>query len=241
MRWRTYNMKTNALPTDFVNCTGLRLCTQNGGAAPALYTQNINAPVSVGDNVWETALEFNVPLLKDFPLAQDLNADIAGRYTDYSISGVAESWKIGINDKINETIRLRGTMSFDIRAPNLNDLYQPVGISSTGFNDLLTTANNSTQLVTKGNAALTPEVAHTYTLGVVLTPDFIPGFTTSLDYYQTHMSNAITSISYQTTSVQQLCIASAPAYNSPYCSLAIRPIAPGQPGYTSTANYPTRF
>jgi iron complex outermembrane receptor protein len=240
MRWRTYDMKTNALPTDYVNCTGLRMCTVNGGAAPSLYTQNVNAPVNVSDNVWETALELNVPLLKDVPLAEDLNADIAGRYTDYSISGVAETWKIGVNDKITDAIRLRGTMSFDIRAPNLNDLFQPVGISSTGQNDLLTGANNSTQLVTKGNAALSPEVAHTYTLGVVLTPDFIPGFSTSLDYYQTHMSNAITSISYQTTSVQQLCIASAPTYNSPYCALAIRPIAPGQPGYTSTANFPTQ-
>jgi outer membrane receptor protein involved in Fe transport len=240
MRWRTYNMKTNALPTDFVNCTGLRLCTQNGGAAPALWTQNVNAPVSVSDNVWETALEINVPLLKDFPLAQDLNADIAARYTDYSISGEAKTWKIGVNDRVNDTIRMRGTMSFDIRAPNLNDLYAPTGISSTGFSDLLTTGNNSTQLVSKGNATLTPEVAHTYTLGIVLTPDFIPGFTTSLDYYQTHMSNAITNISYQTTSVQQLCIASAPAYNSPYCSLAVRPIAPGQPGFTSTANFPTQ-
>jgi outer membrane receptor protein involved in Fe transport len=240
MRWRTYDMVTNALPTDFVNCTGLRMCTVNGGAAPALWTQNVNAPVSASDNVWETALELNVPILKDVPLAQDLNADFAGRYTNYSISGEAETWKIGINDRINETIRLRGTMSFDFRAPNLNDLYAPVGISSTGFQDLLTTANNSTQLVSKGNAALKPEVAHTYTLGAVLTPDFLPGFTTSLDYYQTHMSNAITNISYQTISVQQLCIASAPAYNSPYCSLAVRPIAPGQPGYTSTANYPTQ-
>jgi iron complex outermembrane receptor protein len=240
MRWRTYDMRTNALPTDFVDCTGLRMCTTNGGSPPALYTQNVNAPVSVHDNVWETALELNVPLLKDVPLAQDLSADIAGRYTSYSISGVAQSWKIGVNDRINDTVRLRGTMSFDIRAPNLNDLFQPVGISSTGFNDLLTTANNSTQLVTKGNSGLTPEVAHTYTLGVVLTPDFIPGLTTSLDYYQTHLSNAITNISYQTTSVQQLCIASAPAYNSPYCGLAIRPIAVGQPGYSSTANYPTQ-
>jgi len=240
MRWRTYDLTTDALPTDFVNCTGLRMCTVNGGAAPALWTQNVNAPVSASDNVWETALEFNVPLLKNVPLAEDLSADIAGRYTSYSISGDAETWKIGVNDKVNESIRLRGTMSFDIRAPNLNDLFQPVGISSTGFTDLLTTANNSTQLVTKGNAALTPEQAHTYTLGLVLTPDFVPGFTTSLDYYQTHMSNAITSISYQTTSVQQLCINSAPAYNSPYCSLAVRPIAPGQPGFTSTANYPTQ-
>ncbi|MBW8709416.1 MAG: TonB-dependent receptor [Alphaproteobacteria bacterium] len=240
MRWRTYDMQTNALPTDFVNCTGLRLCTQNGGAAPALWTQNVNAPVSVADNVWETALEFNVPILKDFPLAQDLNADFAGRYTSYSISGEAKTWKIGVNDRINDAIRVRGTMSFDIRAPNLNDLFAPTGISSTGFNDLLTTGNNSTQLVSKGNATLTPEVAHTYTLGLVLTPDFIPGFSTSLDYYQTHMSNAITNISYQTPSIQQLCIASAPTYSSPYCALAVRPIAVGQPGYTSTANFPTQ-
>lgn len=240
MRWRTYNMKTNALPTDFVNCTGLRLCTANGGAAPALWTQNVNAPVRASDNVWETALEINVPLLKDVPLAQDLSADIAGRYTDYSISGTAETWKIGVNDRVNDTIRLRGTMSVDIRAPNLNDLFQPVGISSTGFNDLLTSGNNSTQLVSKGNAALIPEVAHTATLGFVLTPDFIPGFTTSLDYYQTHMTNAITGISYQNTAVQQLCIGSAPTYSSPYCALATRPIAPGQPGYTSVANYPTQ-
>jgi outer membrane receptor protein involved in Fe transport len=241
MRWRTFNMKTNALPTDFVNCTGLRLCTQNGGAAPSLYTQNTNAPVSVDDNVWETALEFNVPLLKDVPLAQDLSADIAGRYTDYSISGSAETWKIGLNDKINDTIRLRSTMSFDIRAPNLNDLFGPVSITSTGFNDLLTTVNSGTQLVTKGNPALTPEQAHTYTLGVVLTPDFIPGFTTSLDYYQTHMSNAITSISYQSTSVQQLCINSAPTYNSPFCTLATRPTAPGGAGYNLPANYPSQI
>jgi outer membrane receptor protein involved in Fe transport len=241
MRWRTYDMTSNALPTDFVNCTGLRMCTVNGGAAPALWTQNVNAPISASDNVWEAALEFSVPLLKDFPLAQEMVLDIAGRHTSYSISGDTQTWKIGLNDRINDSIRLRGTMSMDIRAPNLNDLFQPLGISSTGFADLLTTANNSTQLVTQGNANLTPEIAKTYTLGLVLTPDFIPGLTTSLDYYQTHMTNAITNISYQNTTVQNLCIQSAPAYNSPFCSLAIRPIAPGQPGFTSTANYPTQI
>ena len=240
MRWRTYDMKSNALPTDFVNCTGLRMCTVNGGLAPALWTQNVNAPISVADNVWETALEFNVPLLKDVPLAQDLNVDIAGRYTDYSISGEAKTWKIGFNDKINDTFRLRGAMSVDIRAPNLNDLYQPLGISSTGFTDLLTTGNASTQLVTQGNANLTPEVAHTYSAGIVVTPDFIPGLTASLDYFQTHLSNAISGLAYTNTTVQNLCIASAPTYDSPYCTLAVRPIAPGQPGYNSVANYPTQ-
>jgi len=169
-----------------------------------------------------------------------MNVDIAGRHTSYSVSGDADSWKIGINDRINDWLRLRGTMSYDNRAPNLNDLFQPVGISSTGFPDLLTSGNGDTNLVTRGNPKLTPEVAHTYTLGLVLTPDFIPGFTTSLYYYQTHMSNAITSISYQSPTVQQLCIQSAPSYSSPYCLLAVRPIAPGQPGYTSLANFPTQ-
>jgi len=242
MRWRSYDLKSNAEPTDFVNCTGLRLCTQNGGAAPSLYTQNTNAPVSVNDNVWETALEINVPLLKDFPLAEELSADIAGRYTDYSISGTAETWKIGINDRINDTVRLRGTMSYDLRAPNLNDLFAPTSVTSTGFTDLLTKAPaGGTQLVTKGNSTLTPEVAHTYTLGVVLTPDFIPGLTASLDYYVTHMTNAITNISYQSTTVQNLCISSAPTYSSPYCLLAARPVAPGGAGYNAPANFPTQI
>jgi len=243
MRWRTYDMTTNALPTDFVNCTGLRMCTVNGGAAPALWTQNVNAPVSVEDNVWETALEFNVPLLKGIPLAQDMNMDIAGRHASYSIAGDAETWKIGINDQMFDFLRLRATMSYDHRAPTLNDLYAPLGISSTGFTDKLSGAPpNSVQLATQGNSSLTPEVAHTYTMGIVLTPDFAPSLTISLDYYQTHMSNAITNISYQSGTVQDLCIASAPTnYDSPFCSLAIRPFAPGNPNFLTAANYPTRI
>jgi hypothetical protein len=74
---------------------------------------------------------------------------------------------------------------------------------------------------------------------VVLTPEIIPGLTVSLDYYLTHLSQAITQINGSSTVVQGLCIASAPTYNSPYCLFVERPIAPGQPGYTSAANYPT--
>jgi outer membrane receptor protein involved in Fe transport len=128
----------------------------------------------------------------------------------------------------------------DIRAPNLNDLFQPVGISSTGFFDNLTQVQPGTQLVSRGNPNLMPEQAHTYTLGTVLTPEFIPGFTFSVDWYTTYMSSAIANTSYQGGQVQTLCIQSAPAYNSPYCSLAVRPFAPGTPQFTTAANYPTQ-
>ena len=56
-------------------------------------------------------------------------------------------------------------------------MQQPLLISSSGFNDLYTHTNSSVPLHTQGNAALVPEVAHTYTVGAVLTPDFLPGFT----------------------------------------------------------------
>jgi len=131
-------------------------------------------------------------------------------------------------------------MSFDIRAPNLNDLYQPSGISSTGFQDLLTGKSDNTRLVTRGNPNLTPEEAHTYTLGTVLTPTFLPNFNLSVDWYMTHMTKAITSISYQSNDVQKICLNSAPSYSSSFCSLAVRPITnPSDPTYTTAANYPT--
>jgi hypothetical protein len=231
MRWAQYDVQSNAVPTAVVDCTGLRLCAP--GATP-VWTQNTAASVAADNNVYEFALEVGVPLLKDLPLIQELSADFAGRYTDYSTSGEAETWKIGLDYHVNDSIRFRGTMSVDIRAPNLNDLYQPLLISSSGFNDLYTHTNSSVPLHTQGNSGLTPEVGHTYTGGIVLTPDFLPGFTFSADYFKILLSNAIQSTSYSSTAIQNICINSGGT--SSYCALAVRP----QPFSNNTsANYPT--
>ena len=236
MRWAQFSVQSNAVPTATVDCTGLRLCTP--GATP-LWTQNTAAQVSAANNVYEFAAEVSVPILRNVPFIQELSADIAGRYTNYSTSGEAKTWKIGLNYHVNDTVRFRSTMSVDIRAPNLSDLFQPLLISSSGFNDLYTKVNSSAPQHTQGNPALTPEIAHTYTAGIVLTPDFIPGLTMSVDYYKINMSNAINSTSYATTAIQNICIASIPTgIISPYCSLAVRPL----PITDSTkANYPLYF
>ncbi len=231
MRWSQFAVQSNAVPTANVDCTGLRLCTP--GATP-LWTQNTAASVDANNNVYEFALELGVPILKDIPLIQELSADLAGRYTNYSTSGEAETWKIGLDYHVNDSVRFRGTASVDIRAPNLNDLYQPLAISSSGFNDLYTHTNSSAPLHTQGNAGLAPEVAHTYTAGVVLTPSFLPDLTMSVDYYKILLANAITSTSYSSTAIQNICINSGGT--SPYCSLAVRPL----PFSNNTpANYPT--
>jgi iron complex outermembrane recepter protein len=155
-------------------------------------------PFQGDQEVEEGYLETDVPLLKDFPGAQAFDFNAAGRVTNYKTSGVVETWKLGLNDSVNDEIRIRATYSSDIRAPVLSELYAaPSNGVAQVFNDL----NASTQTVstiTAGNPNLTPEQASTFTGGVVYSPAWLPGFTTSIDYYVIHIHNGI-----QTTTDQQ--------------------------------------
>jgi outer membrane receptor protein involved in Fe transport len=243
MRWLDYTIKSNASPTAVVDCTGLRLCGNNSGrgftnqatVTQTLWDNNTLPSIHASQNVWEFSGEVGIPILKDVPLIQSLNADVAGRYTNYSISGSVETWKIGLDWHVNDSVRFRGTTSIDIRAPTLNDLYQPQTSASGPFLDPLTQFNpGGIQTLSGGNPDLKPEVSRTYTGGIVLTPTWIPGLTVSADYYQIRLKNAITNISGSNTAIANLCIASGGT--SPFCSLYVRPFP-----YTNTtpANYPT--
>ncbi|MCM3880699.1 MAG: TonB-dependent receptor, partial [Vicinamibacterales bacterium] len=242
-RWATYVMESDFLPSDFVNCTGLRFCLANG-AAPLRWVQNTNAEVDENNHVYEFAVEFNVPLLKDVPGFKDVSANLAGRRAKYSSFDAGDSRKLGLNWQIVDSVRFRGTHSSDFRAPNMNDLFQPAGVTSTGFQDRLTGGSNTgTRLVSRGNPDLTPETAKTTTVGLVFTPTAIPSFSVAVDFYETKLTNAILNITYQNDAIQGLCLASAPTYDSNFCTLAIRPITdPTDPNYTNPAfNFPTEI
>jgi outer membrane receptor protein involved in Fe transport len=205
--------------------------------------QNTNGSVSSKNHVYEGALELNIPLLKEVPGFQDLSTNLAGRYTKYSTFDAVESWKIGLNWKVVDSVRFRSTLSADIRAPNLNDMFQPVTIGSTSFRDLLTGGQaQGIKRFSQGNALLNPETAKTFTAGVVLTPSFLPRFSWSLDYFQTRLTNAITPLGYDQDATQLTCLASAPAYNASACDLVTRPLPPGDPNFLSqTLNLPTEI
>jgi outer membrane receptor protein involved in Fe transport len=257
MRWLDYTIDSNASPTATVNCTGLRLCPAlgllpsglpaqkpgTGFITPAntpfitqtLWDNNTLPSVTASENVWEFSGEIGIPILKDVPLIQSLDADVAGRYTNYSISGSAETWKVGLDWHVNDSVRFRGTTSVDIRAPTLNDLYSPKVSASGPFLDPLTQFNpGGIQTITQGNPLLQAETARTYTGGLVLTPSFIPGLTISADYYKIKLKNAIVTISGSNTTVANICVNSGGS--SPFCSLYVRPFPYS---VTTTNNYPT--
>jgi len=221
MRFNAYDVASNVPSSTFVDCTGLRICN------PALpsFAQTIVQPTHASQNVWELALEANVPVVKDLPLMQAFDLNLAGRYTNYSVSGPVQTWKIGFNWNVVDSLRFRGTTSIDIRAPTLDDLFRPATLLQNVFNgdQHLPAAINSytTTFSSQGNAALVPEVSRTYTVGAVWTPDFIPGLTMSLDYYRIHLANAIGSIAPGTT-IQAICEASGGT--SVYCNNYQRPL-----------------
>ena len=227
----TWEVTSNS-PAAFANCTGIQFgCTATTSAYQGMATA-IRTPVS--QSVWEGAYEVNVPVFANAPFARELNVSGAVRYTNYSTSGDVWTWKAGVNWTINDDIRLRATRSRDIRAPNLNDLFAVASSANNQLSDLHTGITGSVLQVSSGNPDLKPEKADNITAGIVFTPQFLPGFSFSVDYYKVKINNAIFSIAANQIATQQACEASNGT--SSVCSLYVRPLAFSD---RSAANFPT--
>jgi outer membrane receptor protein involved in Fe transport len=125
-------------------------------------------------------------------------------------------------------VRFRASYNRAVRAPNIVELFTPQAIGLTGNQDpcanqtatgapLATAAQCALSGVTAaqfghildnpahqfqglfgGNPNLTPEVADTWTAGVILQPRFIPGLAVTVDYFNIHVKNVIGSLSFAT-------------------------------------------
>jgi iron complex outermembrane receptor protein len=183
----------------------------NGGYSVANYA---NFPAS-NINVREGFLEINAPVLKN-NFVQSLDFNAAGRMTDYSTSGLVETWKLGFTSQLNDDIRLRSVWSVDIRAPTVQDLFAPANVNTGSTTDPKTGKTVSIINNVLGNPTLAPEVARTISGGVVLTPTFLPGFSFSLDWYNLSMTGQIATVS------QNLIISTCTAnINDPLCSALV--------------------
>ncbi|AQS87678.1 TonB-dependent receptor protein [Neoasaia chiangmaiensis NBRC 101099] len=172
-----------------------------------------------GYNVTEVFGETSIPLLKDLPAAKALSAEVSGRFSNYNTFGQTYNWHAGLIYAPTQDISFRANISTGFRAPTIQDLYRARVVSLTSTRDpcaYLSTfdtavqptiaancrkqgvdpnnfkqTNGSLKYATGGNPELQPELSRTYTIGTILTPRWLPGFTASIDYFHTHITETI--------------------------------------------------
>ena len=141
-------------------------------------------------NVQEGFLELDVPILKN-DFVEDLNFNAAGRITSYSTSGLVETWKLGMTSQVTDDIKLRTTLSSDIRAPGVGELFSTTLVSTQNLAFPQGGPNFNVHELQAGNALLQPEQAETVEVGIVLTPHWIENLSMSFDWYSITLHGGI--------------------------------------------------
>ena len=146
-------------------------------------------------SVWEWFGELNMPIWQ-FESGRRVGSTFAYRSSDYKLSGVQDSWKIGFDADLMSTLRWRATKSQDIREPNFAEIF----LTGTGGGSVIdrfrnNEQNNALTVLAMSNPALGAETGDTITTGFVWQPDFanwIDGLQVSLDWYDINLKNAVT-------------------------------------------------
>lgn len=164
--------------------------------------QVFTAKTSVTEGFFETV----VPLATDQAFAESLEFNGAVRATDYSTSGYVTTWKLGLTWAPVNDIRFRFTRSRDIRAPNLQNLYNTGTSGFPGYQNPFrpdpVTGAPTTEIGfsrTTGNPLLTPEKSDMTGIGAVLQPSFLAGFSASVDYWRMNIKDALGNLTVQQT------------------------------------------
>lgn len=173
--------------------------------------------------VKEAFAELRFPILKNAPFFEELTASLAGRVSDYrGATGTVYAYNAGLDWAPVRDLRFRGNYSRAVRAPNLSDFSFPLSQNFAFVNDPCSLSNNPTAQILEncraagvpegfdfqydstigflsgGNPNLREEKSDSYTVGAVIQPRFLPGFSASIDYYDITVKNVITSLSAQT-------------------------------------------
>jgi outer membrane receptor protein involved in Fe transport len=156
------------------------------------------SPLKGEYDVTEAFVEVGVPVfMTDAGMSLDVNA--ATRITDYSTSGSENTWQFGGVFRPYWDLTFRGTVSRDIRAPNVGELF---ATSRLFFQNLTDPFSDGTsrlvQVPEGGNPGLSPEESDTVTFGIVYQPAWIEGLSLSADWYQIEIDEAIGSLPAQT-------------------------------------------
>lgn len=173
--------------------------------------------------VKEAFAEVRFPILKNTPFFEELTLSAAGRVSDYKgRTGTTFAYNAGLDWAPIRDIRFRGNYSRAVRAPNLSDLSFPLSQNYATVSDPCSSTNrnnnanrdanctaagipssffynyrSSLAFQSGGNPELREETSDSFTVGTVIQPRFLPGFSASVDYYDITVNNVITALSAQ--------------------------------------------
>jgi outer membrane receptor protein involved in Fe transport len=159
----------------------------------------------------QTYAELSIPIVSDEFLLNDLEVNLAGRYSWYNTFGSNFSYMLGGKYRPIRDVTLRGTYGTGFRAPNIGNLYGGAAESFPSVSDPCAGpfppgtpippncgvyANNgdtATQLkeTLGGNPNLQPETSKNWTVGVVFEPTFVKNLSATVDYWSYDVQNAI--------------------------------------------------
>lgn len=191
-----------------------------GGATPS---------VAGNFDVKEFFAELRAPLIQE-SLVYDLTLTGGYRRSSYKVGGGASfntnTYKLEGEFAPIRDVRFRGGYNRAVRVPTLQDFFSPQQVSLDGTDDpcaghaitageagcraqglavgQTVSANPANQYngLQGGNPNLQPEVADTWTAGVVVMPSFLPGFSASVDWFNIKVKNAIQGIGADTIVTQ---------------------------------------
>jgi len=177
---------------------------------------NQQDPIAGEYTAKEVFAELAIPLLQDHVIADSLYLNLAGRASDYDLFGRDYNYKAGLDWQVNPALKVRSTYATAFRIPNIPELFGGVAEGNLTTTDPCSNwsalpagstvrdncqaygvpagyvqPGNTILTTSGGNADLKPEDATSFTAGVVWTPEFLPGVTLMLDYYNIRIKHAI--------------------------------------------------
>jgi iron complex outermembrane receptor protein len=173
-------------------------------------------PVAGAIESWDEYIEARLPLIQDKPFAHDLYTDDSFRHSHYALSfGATNTFSLGLVWGVTRDVRLRGTFTRAVRAPNVVELFSTQSVALDGSQDpcagtpIYTAAQcantGATHAISPnpaqqyngllgGNTTLQPETATTKSFGIGFTPSFLRNFSAQVDYFDIDIKGVIASI-----------------------------------------------
>ncbi len=203
---------------DFLPDAGIRAgdTTNEGGAVPA-----VNGRFNVSDAFAELQVPViqDRPFIQDLTLDAAYRFSkyrIATRASELD----THTYKFGVRYAPDGNIALRASWNRSVRAPDIQELFFPAtvtvqqaadpcagttpnatqaecqntGVTPAQYGNIAQCASQQCNVRIGGNLNLKPEESITRQLGLVLTPQFLKGFTGTVDYYDIVLTGAIGAI-----------------------------------------------